>query len=324
MTKSSDAGDGDSISVIIPVYNRAGRLSEALKAVAAQRPRGPDEVLVVDDASTDESDTVAARLGAKVLRQPINGGPGAARDRGINAATSTWCAFLDSDDLWSPYHLQRLRQAARDDLGLIGSSALEVSSSDIRVVGNPFRRPVILHSAQEVLRPENIVMTSACMVRTSLAREVGGFGTGRLAEDLDLWIRVLGRANGLLLPDITVRYIRHAGQVSSDPAMWSTARKIVRDYPGLSSSASRKVRTTNAWDGARRSLRMGSYSEAIRWSLPLYRPTALVPLVELLYRRRERRRRWKARLDEVVDLLAPEELAAAQLAAGGSWKMGHV
>jgi glycosyltransferase involved in cell wall biosynthesis len=279
--------------------------------VAAQRPRGPEEVLVVDDASTDESGAVAATMGAKVLRLPFNGGPGAARDRGINAAMSTWCAFLDSDDLWSPYHLKRLRQVAGDDLGLIASSAIEVNSRDIRVVGNPFRRPVILHSAREVLRPENVVVTSACMVRTSLAREVGGFGTGRLAEDLDLWMRVLERGNGLLLPDITVRVIHHAGQTSSDPAMWSTAGKIVRDFPGLSSSASRKVRTTNAWDGARRALKTGSYDDALRWALPLYRPTALVPLVELLYRRRQRRRRWTARLDEVGNLYSPEELAAA-------------
>jgi Glycosyl transferase family 2 len=313
LTKNSDAGDGDSISVIIPVYNRQDRLSEALNAVAAQRPRGPEEVLVIDDASTDESGSVAAQMGATVLHQSTNGGPGAARDRGINAATSTWCAFLDSDDVWSPHHLARLREVARDDLGLIGSSALEMESNHIRVVGNPFRRPVTLHSAEEVLRPENVVMTSACMVRTSLAREVGGFGTGRLAEDLDLWMRILGRAKGLLLPDITVRYIRHPGQISSDPAMWSTAGNVVRHYPGLSSSTSRNLRTTNAWDGTRRALRMGTYKEALQWSMPLYRPTALVPLVELLYRRRERRKRWTARFDEVVELLSDEELADARL-----------
>lgn len=102
------------ISVVIPVYNRARVLERALASVAAQQ-RPADEVLVVDDGSSDESAAVAEawsdRLPAlAVLRQP-NAGPGAARNRAIGRATGDWLAFLDSDDAWRPDKLAAMTAA---------------------------------------------------------------------------------------------------------------------------------------------------------------------------------------------------------------------
>lgn len=90
------------ISVVIPTYNRLGYLREALASVQAQT-RAADEILVVDDGSSDGTEAAISALPPPVryIRQK-NAGPAAARNRGLREATGTWIAFLDSDDLWTP------------------------------------------------------------------------------------------------------------------------------------------------------------------------------------------------------------------------------
>lgn len=92
--------------MIIPTYNRARWLPEAIGSVLAQT-RPPLEIIVVDDGSTDETREVCGRFGDRVryIRQD-NAGVGAARNRGAAAARGNWLAFLDSDDLWKPAKLE--------------------------------------------------------------------------------------------------------------------------------------------------------------------------------------------------------------------------
>ncbi|MCF7958378.1 MAG: glycosyltransferase family 2 protein [Phycisphaerae bacterium] len=95
-----------SISVIIPTYNAAGYIGRAIDSVLAQTYR-PDEVIVVDDGSTDNTAEVIQSYGASVRYiYQNNAGPGAARNRGIKAAAGRWLAFLDSDDAWLAHKLQ--------------------------------------------------------------------------------------------------------------------------------------------------------------------------------------------------------------------------
>ncbi len=98
-------------SVIIPVYNRAELLRRALDSLAAQRFRD-FEVIVVDDGSTDGSGEAAAQseLNPRVVRQE-NAGPGPARNLGVREATGEYVAFLDSDDVWFPWTLEKYREA---------------------------------------------------------------------------------------------------------------------------------------------------------------------------------------------------------------------
>ncbi|WP_044563590.1 glycosyltransferase family 2 protein [Azospirillum sp. B4] len=98
-----------SLSVVIPLYNREDYVEEALASLASQTHL-PHEVIVVDDASTDDGARVAqagldhlAALGVartELLRLPTNGGPSAARNRGLERASGTVLAFLDADDRW--------------------------------------------------------------------------------------------------------------------------------------------------------------------------------------------------------------------------------
>jgi glycosyltransferase involved in cell wall biosynthesis len=95
------------VSVIIPTYNRGALLVEAVESALAQR-RPPDEILVVDDGSRDDTAARMAAYGERVryVRQ-ANAGPSAARNHGFRLARGEYLALLDSDDLWTPDRLER-------------------------------------------------------------------------------------------------------------------------------------------------------------------------------------------------------------------------
>jgi GT2 family glycosyltransferase len=92
-------------SVIIPTFNRKAYLLECLETVFGQS-YAPHEVIVIDDGSTDGTVEALSAFGGRVqVMQQANAGPGAARNRGAQAATGDYLAFLDSDDLWFPWTL---------------------------------------------------------------------------------------------------------------------------------------------------------------------------------------------------------------------------
>ena len=116
------------ISIIIPTYNGTTRfLDQALDSVIAQTY--PDwELIIVDDASTDETMAlVRDRLSlcdheVKYIQRSVNGGPSAARNEGARAATGTFLAFLDQDDLWAPAFLE-------ETLAYLGDTAENVAAT---------------------------------------------------------------------------------------------------------------------------------------------------------------------------------------------------
>ncbi len=106
------------VSILIPTYNRAHLLPRALESVLSQT--GPnDEILVADDASTDNTPEVMAQYKGRVHYHRLpHGGAGVTRNRAISLATKPLVAFLDSDDLWMPgkLELQRTVLTARPDV----------------------------------------------------------------------------------------------------------------------------------------------------------------------------------------------------------------
>jgi GT2 family glycosyltransferase len=103
-----------SISVIVPVHDRARDLRKALESLARQTVREFD-LVVVDDASTDDSAEVAREFTDRVVTNPANRGPAHSRNRGIALATGEIVAFLDSDCVAAPDWLETLRAALEDD-----------------------------------------------------------------------------------------------------------------------------------------------------------------------------------------------------------------
>lgn len=128
MTSSRDSSETDleaPFSVVIPCYNAAATISEALFSVYAQTI-APTEIIVVDDGSTDSSaETVQSQFPeVRILRQR-NSGAAAARNAGALAASCAFVAFLDADDVWLPNHLSWLSRAiqAFPDVLIVGSMA---------------------------------------------------------------------------------------------------------------------------------------------------------------------------------------------------------
>lgn len=106
-----------SVAVIIPVFNGAKFLAEALESVCAQT-RQPTEVIVVDDGSIDGSGAIAARFAGVALIAQANAGPSAARNAGVAASSADLVAFLDADDTWLPTKLDRQVAALGEDPGI--------------------------------------------------------------------------------------------------------------------------------------------------------------------------------------------------------------
>lgn len=233
-------------AVVIPVHDRADLLRLALASVALQTLR-PAEVIVIDDGSTDGSAEVADRFGCTVIRQS-SAGVSAARNRGLEAATASHVAFLDSDDEWEPGHVAALAAAAGGTV-LVSTAALTTNGA---LIGSQSRSPLVLRSADRLLWPDNPVVTSAVLVDRMLALEVGGFDEGlRHSEDLDLWARLLRRGPGLVLPAVTVRYRTHPGQASVDvEAMRSGAGRLI-ETGAVTTSTARAVTVRDRWDRLR-------------------------------------------------------------------------
>jgi glycosyltransferase involved in cell wall biosynthesis len=175
-------------------------------------------VIVVDDCSADATAEVAEGYGVRVLRNPQNLGEGGARNAGIRAATQPWLAFLDSDDEWLPRHLDVLWNARADHVLVSGSCLWRGSDGrDIRLAGAVSDEPCVLESPAPLVYPENFVTASGVMVRRDDVLAVDGFREGMpLGADLDLWVRLLERGTGVVLPDPVTVYHVHEGQVTSD------------------------------------------------------------------------------------------------------------
>jgi glycosyltransferase involved in cell wall biosynthesis len=182
------------VSVIIPTYNCSRFVTEAVDSVLAQT-LPPAEVIVVDDGSSDDTESVLRPYADRIryIRKE-NGGVSTARNAGLRAATSELIAFLDADDVWHPRKLEIQLACLRDDraLGLLGTlmtdwpheqfSKISDGSGGWNTVMVPF----------EVLAVKNVIATSTVIVRREVVAQVGEFDSSLHGpEDYDFWLRCL-------------------------------------------------------------------------------------------------------------------------------------
>ena len=216
------------VSVIIPTYNRAALVQDAVASVLAQTYRD-FELLVVDDGSTDGTLEALAAGGGEiqVLRSPRRQGVSAARNLGITAARGEWLAFLDSDDLWLPEKLARQMafMAAHPQLLLSQTEETWVRRG-LRV--NPPRTHkkeggrIFFRSLERCL-----VSPSAVVLHRRLLEEHGGFDASLpAAEDYDLWLRLSWRYEVGLLPEPLV--IKRGGHEDQLSRQWGLDRFRIR------------------------------------------------------------------------------------------------
>ncbi len=199
------------ISVVIPVFNGAGFIGEAIESVLAQDEK-PLEIIVVDDGSTDNSAEIAESFGSPVLvlRQE-NRGPAAARNRGLRAARGQYIAFLDADDLYSP-----------DKFALQADRLDRHPGVDI-VIGKQryLRPPGIQAEAERILADHEDRFTlpfNTCLFRRSVFDRVGlADETMRMVDDWDWFMRAREARVPLMLHRHVVLYRRlHEANITRD------------------------------------------------------------------------------------------------------------
>jgi glycosyltransferase involved in cell wall biosynthesis len=258
------------VSVVIPVYNRADMLRRALTSVAAQVPNPPGEVIVVDDASTDNTPAVARSFDAHVIRHQTNRGPAAARNTAIAAAHHPWIALLDSDDEWLPHHLATLWELRKDHV-LVADSCVAYADPErtLRFQGPLSQKPAIIRSPNVLLYPENFIPASGAMVARSIAEDIEGYDESlRQVADLEFFVRVLERGSGIASSRIGTIYHLHAGQMIREvDELHAEHLRVVRSFEGRSwwsPSVVELARGALSWDRARLMLAQNRRREALR------------------------------------------------------------
>jgi len=209
------------VSVIIPTYNRAWVLKEAIDSVLAQEFRD-FELIVVDDGSTDNTPQILEFYAQDltVIRQP-NRGVSAARNRGIVAANGRLISFLDSDDLWLPRKLSSQVNFFNSNPEVVINQTEEIwIRNGVRV--NPKTRH---HKPSGMIFEQSLalclVSPSAVMMKRSLFDAVGLFDEDLPAcEDYDLWLRISWRYPvHLIETPLIIKRGGHADQLSKAPGL---------------------------------------------------------------------------------------------------------
>lgn len=179
-----------SVSAIIPCYNGAPWLAEAITSIQSQT-RAVDEIIVVDDCSTDGSYEIATEHNAIVIRNPSNSGEGFSRNVGLKHARGDFIAWLDADDMWMPHHVQTLATLLEKHPEATGAFAA-VQAFGLR--HNLIRGYVPLGEPSNVFWlafGDWLHTTIGSMVSRTALLGIGGFDEQeRYSVDFDLWLRL--------------------------------------------------------------------------------------------------------------------------------------
>jgi glycosyltransferase involved in cell wall biosynthesis len=208
-----------SVAAVIPVYNGAAFVADAIESVLAQT-HPVARCVVVDDGSTDGTAEVVERFGPPVrLIRQANAGVAAARNRGAAEASARYVAFLDADDAWAPRKLERQLAAAREldrpglvlcDLDLFDDATGAALGREAMRPGPGTLRDMVLFEGVAI-----VSCSSTALLERSLFDALGGFDP-RLSQsaDWDFLARALLAGPVVSVPEPLVRYRVHASNMS--------------------------------------------------------------------------------------------------------------
>ena len=218
------------VSVIIPAYNAARFIGEALQSVLQQTFQD-FEIIVVDDGSTDDTARVVAGIADPRIRYVYqeNKGLSSARNHGLRLAQGGYIALLDADDMWQPQYLARmietLQNNAQAGAAYCGFRYMDAAGRPLKVVVSRVVPPQRFRS--ELVR-RNWLSACAVFVRTQCYRECGGFDEHlRACEDYDMWLRMSERYEFVGIPEVLVWYRRSGTNMSDDVDYMTGALELV-------------------------------------------------------------------------------------------------
>ncbi|MES2119072.1 MAG: glycosyltransferase family 2 protein [Pseudomonadota bacterium] len=191
------------VSAVIPLFNKEQAVAASIRSVLAQA-RTPDELIIVDDGSTDRSREICEDLLSsskppfpwRVVPQK-NAGASAARNRGAQEAQSRFIAFLDADDEWRPGHLAEIERLASTfpTAAFLSTHSVRVESSG-RLLSEPtildesffgiLERPLLTYA-----KSRGIFRSPSVAIRSDAWERSGGFPVGvEASEDVFLWVKL--------------------------------------------------------------------------------------------------------------------------------------
>jgi glycosyltransferase involved in cell wall biosynthesis len=283
----SNLGAATRVSVIMPVYDRAGYVRASVESVLSTRYPAL-EVLVVDDGSTDGTGPILEDLRARneavvrVLRHPggRNAGPWASRNLALAEATGAYVCFLDSDDLMLPHRFERAVRILDEDPGLDGVVEVAELMFDSEETLARWGKRALRYGPRVAAIPADGFLaacliervcsmhTSNILVRARLFERAGLFRTpGGRSEDYHLWLRLAGCgrfAVGETARPITL-YRRHAGNIWTPDPMDS-----VRDAAVLADVLAWARRSPQVSRSSRAVL-LQAYRNKLRWCVRMLR-----------------------------------------------------
>lgn len=206
------------VSVVIPAWNAAEYLREAIESVLAQTYKDL-EIIVVDDGSTDDTRQICAHFEPQVkyCYQPNDGTHGAgARARAILEAKGEWVALLDQDDRWFPRKIEKQLQALREcPTATVAFTGFHEIDPQGRIVSEPFLGAPsgdVFHS----LLTGNPYRASSALLSRSVLDHCGLPITDVGAADYDLWLRIAKRSQILVVDECLTEYRIHETAYSAD------------------------------------------------------------------------------------------------------------
>jgi GT2 family glycosyltransferase len=224
------SGHSAKVEIIIPTFNQADFLREALQSVLDQDFLDWS-VTVVNNMSTDHTHSVVTEFAnprIRIVDFANHGVIAASRNRALRESSAEYLAFLDSDDWWHPRKLSMCISQLEQGADLVCHAEEWKSETSSRIVRyGPLHRT----SYQEMLLGGNCLSTSAIVGRTRMFQEVNGFSERAdfiTAEDYDLWLRVAQSGYKISLIDEVLGTFRiHSASASSSIARNSAAEMAV-------------------------------------------------------------------------------------------------
>jgi glycosyltransferase involved in cell wall biosynthesis len=207
------------VSVVIPAYNSAQFLGEALQSVFEQTFKDY-EIIVVDDGSTDQTRKVVDRYKDRVRYVfQENGGPAKAKNRGIRDCLGEYIAFLDADDVWLPLKLEKQVSMFRQnpELAMVFTENAVFNRSCTYVTSMGKRKRLMQGDVARNIFLRSGVVTPTVMVRKVVFDKIGLFEEElRVAEDDNMWVRIAANFKVALIDEPLVKVRAHPHRATAD------------------------------------------------------------------------------------------------------------
>ena len=207
----------ETVSVVIPTLNRCLLLKRAIDSVLNQSV-SPNEVIVIDNGSSDETiNMISTNYPDIIFLTEEKIGVSASRNQGIKKSNSEWVAFLDSDDVWEPFKLEKqltfnnrfktnFRFIHTNETWIRNGKFLNQMKKHEKSGGDLFKNCLKLCC----------ISPSSSMIKKELFKDYGFFDEElQVCEDYDMWVRITAKENvGYLSEPLVIKYGGHADQLS--------------------------------------------------------------------------------------------------------------